>query len=46
MYITNLIFPFLLIPVTMLIYYPFYKVYEAQLVKKEQAARAAKAEAV
>jgi len=36
MHIPNLLFPYLLIPISMLIYYPFFKVYEAQLVKKEQ----------
>jgi PTS system cellobiose-specific IIC component len=34
----NLIFPFLLIPVSMLLWLPFYKIYERQLVAKEAAA--------
>jgi len=34
---TNVLFPFLMIPVTMLIYYPFFKIYENQLVTKEAA---------
>ena len=37
---TNALFPFLMIPVSMLINYPFYKAYEHQLVDKEAAARA------
>lgn len=37
---TNLVFVFLMIPVTMLIWYPFFKIYERQLVTKEAAARA------
>lgn len=45
MNIFNLIFPYLLIPVTMLIYYPFFKVYEAQLVKKERAIKEAESAA-
>lgn len=39
---TNAIWPFLMLPVVMIIWYPFYKVYERQLVDKEQAAKAAK----
>lgn len=38
MYIGNLIFDFLMIPVCMLIYYPFYKIYERQLLAQEQGA--------
>ncbi|MCL2254433.1 MAG: PTS transporter subunit EIIC, partial [Lachnospiraceae bacterium] len=34
---TNAIFPFLLIPVSLLMYYPFFKIYEKQLLKKEAA---------
>jgi len=37
---TNLVFPYLMIPVSMLIYYPFYKIYERQLIKKEAEAAA------
>lgn len=37
---TNLVFPFLMIPVSAVIYYPFYKIYERQLVAKETAAKA------
>ena len=33
---TNAVFPYLFIPVSMLLYYPFYKAYEKQLMKKEQ----------
>lgn len=36
---TNLLFPYLMIPVGMLIWYPFMKVYENQLVKKETEAK-------
>ena len=35
--LTNAILPFLLIPVSMAVYYPFYKVYEKQLIAKETA---------
>lgn len=37
---TNAIWPYLMIPVVMIVWYPFYKVYERQLVEKEQAAKA------
>jgi len=37
---TNALFPFLMIPVSMLINYPFYKAYEHQLMDKEAAAKA------
>lgn len=37
---TNLVFVFLMIPVTMLIWYPFFKIYERQLVQKEAAIKA------
>jgi len=40
----NAIFPWLMIPFMTLIYYPFFKVYDKQLVEKEQAALAAAAE--
>lgn len=36
---TNFVFPYLMIPVSMIIYYPFYKIYERQLVIKEAAAK-------
>jgi len=39
--ITNALLPFLLIPVAVLVYYPFFKVYEKQLVAKEAEAEAA-----
>jgi PTS system cellobiose-specific IIC component len=35
---TNVIFPFLMIPVLMLIWYPFFKIYERQLIEKEKEA--------
>jgi PTS system, lactose/cellobiose family IIC component len=37
----NVVFVFLMIPVTMVIWFPFYKVYERQLIEKEAAAKAA-----
>ena len=36
--ITNFIFPWLMIPVTALIYYPFFRVYDKQLCEKEKEA--------
>ena len=36
--LTNALVPFLLIPVSMAVYYPFYKIYEKQLVAKEAEA--------
>lgn len=38
---TNALFVFLMIPFSMLVYYPFYKIYEKQLVEKEAAVKAA-----
>ncbi len=40
---TNVIFTFLMIPVTMLIWYPFLKIYDRQLAEKEAAATAEEA---
>ena len=37
---TNFIFPYLMIPISMVIYYPFLKIYERQLIAKETAAQA------
>ncbi|MFV0392868.1 MAG: PTS sugar transporter subunit IIC [Coprobacillaceae bacterium] len=34
--IKNMLFAWVMIPVTMLLYYPFFKVYDAQLLKNEQ----------
>ena len=41
----NALFCWLMIPLQMLIYYPFFKVYERQLVAEETAAEAQTAEA-
>lgn len=43
--IRNFIFDWLMIPVTLVLYYPFFKVYEKQLVTQEKAAEAAEIEA-
>lgn len=42
MSVRTLIFQFAMIPVTMLIWYPFFKIYDNQLTEKEAAAEAAK----
>lgn len=34
----NFLFPFLMIPVCWLVYYPFFKIYEKQCIEREQAA--------
>lgn len=38
MNINNFIFVMVMIPVSVLVYYPFFKIYEKQLIEKEQAA--------
>lgn len=37
----NALFPFLMIPVCWLVYYPFFKIYEKQCIEREQAEEAA-----